>query len=434
MQNQTKYLFILISQINRYPSEGAAQSRTLTASLLNKTWQNLSPYAVRLLSCVEVNGRGYTAHEMLPTFALINMNGRLYDPVLGRMLSPDNYIQLPDYTQNFNRYSYVLNNPLKYTDPDGEWVQLVIGAILGGYSGYQIGNAMGATGWSMAGYIVGGAVIGAVSGGIASEIAASGGFMANTMSIVAGTYINSTGMAMLSGGQTDVTVGFGAGSYNLTQNELNGIWNFSDNTVMENIGYGVGAFANVSDIYAIGNNINLTMSTKYKGVGHNSLYGGDPIAYDIETHEPSLYEVDISVGPGEFENVNMAQKSSNFKKVPTNPYWDKYSKANDPSFKLPINNVNKSVLERMSNNLKGTHSITEYIRADGVHSSQTWYNNLSGRNSAFFRFPGNVCTSYVSRALWRVGVPNIGIFPHMLYSSLLLRQTVIYNNSFFIGY
>jgi hypothetical protein len=51
------------------------------------------------------------------------MNGRLYDPVMGRMLSPDNNVQMPDYTQNFNRYSYALNNPLRFTDPDGEFLQ-----------------------------------------------------------------------------------------------------------------------------------------------------------------------------------------------------------------------------------------------------------------------------------------------------------------------
>ena len=64
--------------------------------------------------------RGYTGHEMLPEFGLINMNGRLYDPILGRFLSPDNYVQMPDFSQSFNRYSYCLNNPLKYTDPSGE--------------------------------------------------------------------------------------------------------------------------------------------------------------------------------------------------------------------------------------------------------------------------------------------------------------------------
>ncbi|MFT6336125.1 MAG: RHS repeat-associated protein [Halioglobus sp.] len=66
--------------------------------------------------------RGYTGHEHLDDFQLINMNGRLYDPVIARMLSPDNNIQLPFNTQNYNRYSYALNNPLRFTDPNGELV------------------------------------------------------------------------------------------------------------------------------------------------------------------------------------------------------------------------------------------------------------------------------------------------------------------------
>ena len=49
------------------------------------------------------------------------MNGRLYDPALHRFLQPDNYVQDPFNTQNFNRYGYVLNNPLLYTDPTGEY-------------------------------------------------------------------------------------------------------------------------------------------------------------------------------------------------------------------------------------------------------------------------------------------------------------------------
>jgi RHS repeat-associated protein len=49
----------------------------------------------------------------------INMNARLYDPVIARFFSPDNYVQIPEFTQAFNRYSYCLNNPLKYVDPSG---------------------------------------------------------------------------------------------------------------------------------------------------------------------------------------------------------------------------------------------------------------------------------------------------------------------------
>lgn len=75
--------------------------------------------------------RGYTGHEHLPEFGLINMNGRMYDPVVGRFLSPDPYVQAPDFSQNYNRYSYCLNNPLKYTDPSGELFGFFTGLIKG---------------------------------------------------------------------------------------------------------------------------------------------------------------------------------------------------------------------------------------------------------------------------------------------------------------
>ena len=60
------------------------------------------------------------------------MNARLYDPALGRFFSPDPQVQAPFSSQGFNRYSYCGNNPVMYTDPDGElWhlVPLVAGII-----------------------------------------------------------------------------------------------------------------------------------------------------------------------------------------------------------------------------------------------------------------------------------------------------------------
>lgn len=63
--------------------------------------------------------RGYTGHEHMCGFGLINMNGRLYDPYLQRFLSPDPFVQSPENAQNYNRYTYCLNNPLMYTDPSG---------------------------------------------------------------------------------------------------------------------------------------------------------------------------------------------------------------------------------------------------------------------------------------------------------------------------
>ena len=94
--------------------------------------------------------RGYTGHEHLDEFKLIDMNGRMYDPLLARFLSPDPFVQMPDFSQNFNRYTYCLNNPLIYTDPSGEWNWLVGG--LGFVFGYvSHGLTSGNWGWEALG-------------------------------------------------------------------------------------------------------------------------------------------------------------------------------------------------------------------------------------------------------------------------------------------
>jgi RHS repeat-associated protein len=77
--------------------------------------------------------RGFTGHEHLPQLGLINMNARLYDPLLGRMLSPDNYVQDGSNSQYYNRYSYCANNPLRYTDPSGEvFGEEIVFGLIGG--------------------------------------------------------------------------------------------------------------------------------------------------------------------------------------------------------------------------------------------------------------------------------------------------------------
>lgn len=78
--------------------------------------------------------RGYTGHEHLQSVNIINMNGRLYDPKIHRFIQPDNNIQDAANVQNYNRYSYVLNNPLKYTDQTGEFLNSIIAAIIDGIS------------------------------------------------------------------------------------------------------------------------------------------------------------------------------------------------------------------------------------------------------------------------------------------------------------
>lgn len=98
--------------------------------------------------------RGFTGHEHLDMFGLINMNARLYDPLLGRFLSPDPIVQAPEFTQSFNGYTYALNNPLAYTDPNGEFF---FSALIPG-----VGVFLDAMCW--------GATLGAAAGGVKSAV------------------------------------------------------------------------------------------------------------------------------------------------------------------------------------------------------------------------------------------------------------------------
>jgi RHS repeat-associated protein len=63
--------------------------------------------------------RGFTAQEELADVGLVHLNGRVYDPLIGRMMSADPFVPDPMNGQAWNRYSYVINNPLAFTDPSG---------------------------------------------------------------------------------------------------------------------------------------------------------------------------------------------------------------------------------------------------------------------------------------------------------------------------
>jgi RHS repeat-associated protein len=116
--------------------------------------------------------RGFTGHEMVDAFGIINMGGRLYDAALGRMLQADPFVQDPTNTQSFNRYSYVFNNPLSYTDPSGYFSLRQIWGIAVGISlSIVLGPAVG---WAWAAFISGfvsGAIItGSLKGALVSGL------------------------------------------------------------------------------------------------------------------------------------------------------------------------------------------------------------------------------------------------------------------------
>ena len=117
------------------------QGSLLALSLTNGTvaeqyaydpWGNrrsLTDWRLRDTRTAFILTRGYTLHEHLTEFNLINMNGRVYDPLRAQFLSPDPYIQAPGNWLNYNRYTYAYNNPLIYTDPDGEIIFTLLAGI-----------------------------------------------------------------------------------------------------------------------------------------------------------------------------------------------------------------------------------------------------------------------------------------------------------------
>ena len=171
---------------------------------------------------------GYTGHEHLPQFGLINMNARLYDPVLGRMLSPDNFVHADAGLNGYNRYSYALNNPLKFTDPDGNdpiTIGILIGVAIGAYmtaasteGGYNPLNWS----WSSSTWcsLFAGAVIGGVSGVVGAGIGA-----ALAPAVQAGGIVVGIGADILVGAVAGAVSGAGAAGYtggNIAQGAIGG--------------------------------------------------------------------------------------------------------------------------------------------------------------------------------------------------------------------
>ncbi|MCB1616689.1 MAG: VCBS repeat-containing protein [Pseudomonadales bacterium] len=82
---------------------------------------NLTFNAVLLSSAI--TNKGFTGHEQMDPIGLIHMNGRVYDAQLGRFISADPFVSDTTNLQGLNRYSYVENNPLSYTDPSGYFLK-----------------------------------------------------------------------------------------------------------------------------------------------------------------------------------------------------------------------------------------------------------------------------------------------------------------------
>jgi RHS repeat-associated protein len=240
--------------------------------------------------------RGYCGHEMLNEFNLINMNGRIYSPCIGRFLAPDNFVQAPDNTQSFNRYSYCLNNPLKYVDPDGNFWHIVIGAAVGGVLNLW-GNWDNCDGFwqGFVAFCVGagtGAAVaatgGAASAGLGSVIGVSalgGAGTAATNDIISQTGRNfsgfedvnwkTTGKNALIGGvasSAGSAVGYWAASSSVVVNNINSP--LLRSAVVSPLASGAGHVAGGTTYGLLeGNSLSTSFSQSFEGLGKDIAIG-----------------------------------------------------------------------------------------------------------------------------------------------------------------
>ena len=203
--------------------------------------------------------RGFTGHEMLDAVGLVHMGGRVYDPLTARFLSPDPFVQSPDNLQNLNRYSYVLNNPLSFTDPSGFFFKS-IGKFIGKHWKTIVAVGIGiATGGAFA----------ALAPAAWGTVAAGAGF--GFGSAFSGTLLagGSVGDALRAGLKGGIIGGVSAGASDAIGVGFSGGGRFADAAAFKPIVHGVaqGAIREASGGKFIHGFLSGSFSSQFSGMG-----------------------------------------------------------------------------------------------------------------------------------------------------------------------
>ncbi|NQY65332.1 MAG: RHS repeat-associated core domain-containing protein [Alteromonadaceae bacterium] len=157
--------------------------------------------------------RGYTGHKHIEALDIIHMNGRIYDPTLGRFLQADPIIQAPTDSQSYNRYAYVRNNPLSLTDPSGyswlskawkkvkQYAAVIVGAALIYFTGGAASPFVASWYGAAAAGAISGAVGAAANGGNILTGALRGAFSAAAFYGVGSAFSEAACASCFSGGE-----------------------------------------------------------------------------------------------------------------------------------------------------------------------------------------------------------------------------------------
>jgi hypothetical protein len=328
----------------------------------------------------------------------------MYDPLLGRMLSPDPYVQAPGFSQSYNRYSYCYNNPLKFVDPSGEWfIPVIIGAVIGTYSGGVIANngQYNPVEWDYQsgktwGYMFGGAIVGGLSGYAGWSIAISGIPMANTAAIAGSSFINSVGTWVYTGGQTPISISFGAFSYDFTNNKFGYLFK-KGNKWYENLGYGLGALANLADLGKAGD---LLLNTEKKNIiNHSAIL--DKKGNNI-----------ISEGPGK----NWIEP-----KGTVDHYLNRFLGGSGATNEYPVHGENMIIKNVNVTTIRNYGKVIDFL-------------TRKGNGVVPYSFLYSSCSTHTGLSLNLAGVPTLFLHPYTVQASVWLWNMgitpALINNSY----
>ena len=306
-------------------------------------WTELAKEAAAAFDACATN-RGFTGHETLDAAGAVHMNGRLYDPRLGRFLRADPFVQFPASLQGHNRYSYALNNPLAFTDPNGYFLKGLLrplasiaisvwlpGAGIWTGTGLFAANGIGAVAASgfIAGAVGSGSLKGAVTGAFTAAafhgvggIAFKEGFVGSSLKALSHGAV---------GGITSVLAGgwFGHGFISASAAQA----------LSGPIGQLEGRFRRTAAAAALGGTLSAATGGKF---ANGAVTGAFSRAFNDELHERSVKALsrEAKVTPKQLE---LAQSGK------VREFWESRLESGDPIAQLALDILDNKGAGRLAN-------------------------------------------------------------------------------------
>ena len=273
--------------------------------------------------------RGFTGHEMLDAVGAVHMNGRLYDPALGRFLRADPFVQFPSNLQSHNRYSYALNNPLAHTDPSGHFLKGLIRPLAsiaisvwlpgaGFWTGTGLFAANGVGAVAVSGFIAGAVGSGSLKGAVVGAFSAAAFHGVGDIGFKEG-FVDSSLKALSHGAVGGITSMLGGGRFG------HGFVSAGAAQALSGpIGRIGGRFQRTAAAAAVGGTLSAATGGKF---ANGAITGAFSRAFNDELHERAVEAMEAKLTDEQRDFVEKGQ---------TREFWESRLKSGDPIAQLAL--------------------------------------------------------------------------------------------------